>query len=100
MLKNCQWAGVDVVVIPKRKSAPISETVLRVAQGGNEGLCIVEVVNLARFIEWLSSQGLTIYGPLERTVFHGVKQTFSADRIVLGNENKGLRRLTKEKCDN
>ena len=61
-LRTANGAGVDVVVIPKRKSAPISEAVLRVAQGGNEGLCIVEVVNLVRFIEWLSLQGLTIYG--------------------------------------
>ena len=99
-LRTANGAGVDVVVIPKRKSAPISETVLRVAQGGNEGLCIVEVVNLARFIEWLSSQGLTIYGASGEDGISWSDADFVGPiAIVLGNESKGLRRLTKEKCD-
>ena len=99
-LRTANGAGVDVVVIPKRKSAPISETVLRVAQGGNEGLCIVEVVNLVRFIEWLSLQGLTIYGASgEGGISWSDADFLGPIAIVLGNESKGLRRLTKEKCD-
>ena len=99
-LRTANGAGVDVVVIPKRKSAPISEAVLRVAQGGNEGLCIVEVVNLIRFIEWLSLQGLTIYGASgEGGISWGDADFVGPVAIILGNESKGLRRLTKEKCD-
>ena len=60
-LRSANGAGVDVVVLTKRKSAPLSEAAMRVAQGGNEGLCIVEVVNLARFLEWLKSQGVRVY---------------------------------------
>ena len=99
-LRSANGAGFEVVVLTKRKSAPLSEAAMRVAQGGNEGLCIVEVVNLARFLEWLKSQGVRIYG----TSGDSAKSWSTVDfegpvAIVLGNENKGLRRLTREKCD-
>ena len=99
-LRSANGAGVDVVVLTKRKSAPLSEAAMRVAQGGNEGLCIVEVVNLARFLEWLKSQGVRIYGASEDAEESWSDMDFNGPvAIVLGNEHKGLRRLTKEKCD-
>tara|TARA_B100001250_G_scaffold195536_1_gene167983 strand:- start:539 stop:1279 length:741 start_codon:yes stop_codon:yes gene_type:complete len=99
-LRSANGAGVDVVVLTKRKSAPLSEATMRVAQGGNEGLCVVEVVNLARFLEWLKSQGVRIYGASEDAEKSWSNADFQGPvAIVLGNEHKGLRRLTKEKCD-
>ena len=99
-LRTANGAGVDVVIVPKRKSAPISDAALRVAQGGNEGLCIVEVVNLVRLLEWLSAQGLTIFGASgEEGISWSEADFIGPIAIVLGNENRGLRRLTKEKCD-
>ena len=99
-LRSANGAGVDVVVLTKRKSAPLSEAAMRVAQGGNEGLCIVEVVNLARFLEWLKSQGVRIYGASADAEESWSDMDFNGPvAIVLGNEHKGLRRLTKEKCD-
>ncbi len=99
-LRSANGAGVDVVVLTKRKSAPLSETVMRVAQGGTEGLCIAEVVNLARFLEWLRSQGIRVYGASEDAEKSWITMDFEGPvAIVVGNEGKGLRRLTKEKCD-
>ena len=60
----------------------------------------MEVVNLVRFIEWLSLQGLTIYGASgEGGISWSDADFVGPIAIVLGNESKGLRRLTKEKCD-
>ena len=99
-LRSANGAGVEVVVLPKRKSAPLSEAALKVAQGGNEGLCIVEVVNLARFLGWLKSKGVMIYGATADA--HNSWTTIDGSgplAVIVGNENKGIRRLTKDKCD-
>ena len=99
-LRSANGAGVAVVAIPKRRSAPLSEAAMRVAQGGNEGLCIVEVVNLARFLDWLKSKGVKVFGASHEASMCWTTADFLGPiAIVLGNEQRGLRRLTKEKCD-
>ena len=69
---------------------------------GDEFARIIGSINFndKNFIEWLSSQGLTIYGASGEDGISWSEADFLGPiAIVLGNENKGLRRLTKEKCD-
>ncbi len=99
-LRTANAAGVDAVIVPKRKSAPLSSVALKTAQGGAEGLMIVEVANLARTLERLKSERLWVIGAdgqAAATVWELDATTGLA--LVVGSEGKGLRRLTKERCD-
>lgn len=99
-LRTADAVGCTVVVIPKDKSAPISETVRRVACGGAESVPIARVTNLARAMDKLKELGCWLIG----TEDEGTKSIYDVDMkgpvgIVMGTEGEGMRRLTGEKCD-
>mgnify|MGYP001470136648 FL=1 len=99
-LRSANAAGVDAVLLPKRRIAPLSSTVMRVAQGGCEELSLVEIGNIARTLTWLRERGVWIIGA---DVAGGSIWESNLDNrsvaLVVGDEGKGLRRLTKERCD-
>lgn len=99
-LRSADAAGVDAVIIPKDKSAPLNATVRKVACGAAETIPVVRVTNLARTLRSLRDAGVWIYGAA------GEAQSSLYDTdlrgplaLVLGGEGKGLRRLTREHCD-
>lgn len=99
-LRTADAAGVTCVVMPKDKSAPISETVLRVSCGGAESVPLVRVTNLARAMEKLKKLGIWIVGTADETT----QSIYDMDlkgptAIVMGAEGDGMRRLTGEHCD-
>ena len=100
-LRTAAAAGSDAVLLPKRSSAPLSSVVAKVASGALEHLLIVEVVNLARRLAWLRKQGVWLAGGVGDA--DGVPYTEVDYRhgtaIVVGSEQRGLRRLTRERCD-
>lgn len=99
-IRTADGAGVDAVLLPKRRSAPITEVVLRVAQGGAENLRLVEVTNLARTMRQLQDRGVWLVGT-DDTADQAYTQ-LRADgpmALVMGSEDKGMRRLTREHCD-
>lgn len=99
-LRSANGAGVDAVVLPSRNSAPISELVLRTAQGGAEQLFIAEVTNLSRTLKALKAQGIWLTGADGAAeVEHTSVDLTGPCGIVLGSEGRGLRRLTREHCD-
>ena len=99
-LRSANAAGVDAVLLPKRRIAPLSLTVMRVAQGGCEELSLVELGNIARTLKWLRERGVWIIGADARG---GSIWKSNLDNrpvaLVVGDEGKGLRRLTMELCD-
>lgn len=99
-LRTADAAGVAMVVMPKDKSSPISETVIRVACGGAENIPLVRVTNLARSMEKLKELGLWLVG----TADEATQSLYEIDLkgpvgIVMGAEGPGMRRLTGEHCD-
>ncbi|MEE2782308.1 MAG: 23S rRNA (guanosine(2251)-2'-O)-methyltransferase RlmB [Pseudomonadota bacterium] len=99
-LRTANAAGVQAVILPKRRSAPINGIVLKTAQGGVESLRIVEVTNLARTLKRLADAGLWLVGTDEDARLAYVDASLDGDAaIILGSEDKGLRRLTREACD-
>lgn len=99
-LRTADAAGVDAVILPKDKSAPISETVRRVACGAAERLPIVRVTNLARAMDKLKELGVWLVG----TADEATQSIYEIDLkgplgIVMGAEGAGMRRLTGERCD-
>ena len=88
------------VFIPERRAAGISPTVARAAAGATERVPVGRVGNLASFIDLLKDKGFWTIG-LESTAPGFWDQTRYPARmaLVVGGEEKGLRRLVKERCD-
>ena len=99
-LRSAGAADVDAVLIPKRSNAPLSNVVRKTASGALEDLLIVQVSNLARRLDWLREQGVWIVGTdVESTHPYTEIDYRDSVAIVVGGEQRGLRRLTREKCD-
>lgn len=99
-LRTADAVGVDFVVIPKDKSASVTPVVSKVASGAAETIPIISVTNLARAIETLKEHGVWIYGAAgeAETTLYDIDYR-SSIAMVMGAEGKGLRRLTKDHCD-
>lgn len=92
--------GVDAMIVPKNKSAGLGPTVSKVACGAAETLPYFAVTNLSRTIELLKEHHIWIYGThLAGGISLYETELPSAIAWVMGSEDKGLRRLTKEHCD-
>ena len=99
-LRSAEAAGVDAVLVPRRRSAPLSGVAAKAASGAMEHLFIVEVANLARRLDWLRERGVWIVGgTAEGDVKHTDVPFEGAIAIVVGSEAKGLRHLTQQRCD-
>lgn len=100
IFRTAAFFGVNGIVVTKDRSAPLNSTVYDVASGGLEYVPFSQQANLSRALEAAKAAGLWVLGTSERaeTDFRDVPR----DRpwlLVLGNEEKGMRRLTEEKCD-
>ena len=101
ILRTADAAGVLAVVAPKDKSVGITETVRRVSVGAADHVPFAQVTNLARTMDSLKQAGLWIVG----TSDHAASQSlYELDlrgplALVMGSEEKGMRRLTSEQCD-
>lgn len=99
-LRTADAAGVTLVVMPKDKSSPITDTVRRVACGGAESVPIARVTNLARAMDKLKDLGVWLVGTAdEADQFLYQVDLKGPIGIVMGAEGEGMRRLTGEKCD-
>jgi 23S rRNA (guanosine2251-2'-O)-methyltransferase len=92
--------GAQGLVIPQRRAAGVTSTVLKVAAGALEKLAIARVVNLARSLERLKEDGFWIYGTAGEATqsIHMVKFP-NATVLVIGSEGDGLAVNTKRYCD-
>ncbi|BFT31600.1 23S rRNA (guanosine(2251)-2'-O)-methyltransferase RlmB [Alteromonas sp. D210916BOD_24] len=99
-LRTADGAGVHAVIVPKDKSASLNGTVRKVACGAAEVVPLIQITNLARTLKHLQDKGLWIVGTAGETD----KTLYDVDlkgptALVMGAEGKGMRRLTKETCD-
>lgn len=99
-LRTADAAGVQAVIAPKDKSAPLNSTVSKVACGAAEVVPYVQVTNLARTLQMLQQRGIWITG----TAGEAEQMVYDANltgpmALIMGAEGKGMRRLTRENCD-
>lgn len=99
-LRTADAAGVHAVIAPKDRSVGLTPTVYKVASGAAETTPFIQVTNLARTMRKLKDRGIWLMG----AAGEARESLFTADlsgsvAIVMGAEGKGMRRLTKEHCD-
>jgi 23S rRNA (guanosine2251-2'-O)-methyltransferase len=100
ILRTAAFFGVDGVVWLKDRATDITPTVSRVAVGGIEFLRLFRVTNLARSLELLKKQAFWVYGLDERGEKTLAQTEFpTKTALVVGAEGEGLRKRTKEYCD-
>ncbi|MBI2311031.1 MAG: 23S rRNA (guanosine(2251)-2'-O)-methyltransferase RlmB [Betaproteobacteria bacterium] len=92
--------GAHAVVAPKDRAAGITPTVAKVASGAAETVPFIAVTNLARTLRELKERGIWVAGAAGEAET-GLYEARLAGPLawVLGAENEGLRRLTRETCD-
>ncbi len=99
ILRVAECAGADGVVIPKSGSASVTESVIRISAGAAEHIKVAKVGNLNQAVEKLQKSGYWVYA-LEAGGEDIYKEKFDGNiALVVGGEDSGVKRLTKEKCD-
>ena len=99
-LRNADAAGVQAIIVPKDNAARLTGTVRKVAVGAAETVPLVQVTNLARTMKQLQQMGVWIIGTAGETDTCLYDMKLSGPMaLVMGAEGKGMRRLTRENCD-
>lgn len=100
VLRSVDAAGAHGVIIPKRRSCPLSTTVAKTSAGAVEYVLVARVSNLAQTLDKLKKAGIWVAG----CDMDGTENYFEASlkgplALVIGGEGRGLGRLVKEHCD-
>ncbi len=100
IFRTAAFFGVQGILLTQERSAPLTGTVYDIASGGMESVPFSTQINLRQAFDAAKDAGLWILGTSEHAKDDLSK--IAADRpwlAVLGNEEKGMRRLTEESCD-
>ena len=100
IIRTALCVGIHGVIIPKDRSAPPTPAVSKASCGALEHIRLVRVTNLIQTIKHLKNSGLWILG-LQKDAAQSIYASDLSGSIalVLGGEQKGIRRLVKKHCD-
>lgn len=99
IIRTCEAANVDGIIIPKNRAVQVNSTVVKVSTGAIENVNIAAVTNLSQTIDILKKNGFWIIGtdmngqPYDKIDYCG------KIAIVIGNEGKGMSKMIKNSCD-
>jgi 23S rRNA (guanosine2251-2'-O)-methyltransferase len=99
-LRTADAAGAHALIAPRDNAVGLTTVACKVASGAAQTVPYVQVTNLSRSIESFKERGVWLIG----TASDAPSGLFETDlsgplAIVMGGEGKGLRRLTRERCD-
>jgi 23S rRNA (guanosine2251-2'-O)-methyltransferase len=99
-LRTADAAGIDAVVVPKDHSAKLTATAVKTSTGAAETVPVFRAPNLARALAWLKEAGVWVVGA-DAEAPKSLYQTKLEPPValVLGGEGRGVRRLTRDLCD-
>ena len=99
IIRSCEAAGVDGIIIPTDRSVEVNSTVIKTSVGTTEKMKIARVTNLNNTIKLLKDKGYWIFG----TDMNGTDYTKLDYKgktcIICGNEGSGMSKLVSENCD-
>jgi 23S rRNA (guanosine2251-2'-O)-methyltransferase len=102
IIRSAEALGAQGLVIPQRRAAGISSTVMKVAAGAIEHFPVARVVNLTRALEELKEAGFWIYGTtagVGKPLHSNSIDWKGAIGLVIGSEGEGLSLLVQRSCD-
>lgn len=99
IIRVAECAGADGVIIPANNSASVTEAVIRISAGAAEHMRVAKVKSLNHAVDELKKAGFWLYA-LEADGDDIYKADLSGNvALVIGGEDSGVKRLTREKCD-
>lgn len=99
IIRVCECAGADGLIIGKDRSASVNDTVMRISAGALNHVKVARVTNINTTIDELKDNGFWVYGA-EVGGGNIYKSNLTGKIcLVIGGEDSGVKRLTKEKCD-
>ena len=100
IIRTCESAKVDYIIIPKDRSVSVNKTVMKTSAGALENVKIVMVTNLNNTVNSLKKKGVWIVGTaFENSVNYDEIDYKDPVAIIIGNEGKGMKDLLKRNCD-
>lgn len=100
IIRTCEAAGVDAIVMPKDRQVQVNATVMKTSVGTLDNMNIVSVTNLVQTIDILKKAGFWIVGTaLENSIDYRDIDYSSKIALVIGNEGSGMSRLVTKSCD-
>ena len=99
IIRTCEAAGVDGIIIPSDRSALVNATVIKTSVGTTEKVNIIKVTNLVNTINELKKNGFWIFGTdMDGTDYSSLDYK-GKTCIICGNEGSGMSQLVKKNCD-
>ncbi|QBG49043.1 23S rRNA (guanosine(2251)-2'-O)-methyltransferase RlmB [Verrucomicrobia bacterium S94] len=100
-IRSANAAGADAVIMPRDRAVGVTDTAMKVSCGGASETPLFRVKNLARTIDLLKQLGIRVAGTSDH---QGTQNLYEADisgpiAVMAGSEEKGVRRLSMDKCD-
>jgi len=99
IIRSCEAAGVDGIIIPTDRSVEVNSTVIKTSVGTTEKMPIARVTNLNNTIKLLKDKGYWIFGTDMDGTDYSELDYRGKTCIICGNEGFGMSKLTKENCD-
>lgn len=99
IIRSCECAGVDGIIIPKNRACQVNDTVVRTSTGAISNMKIAQVVNLKEAIDALKENGVFVFAAET-----GGEDIYSKNlnipiAVVIGSEGDGVKKTIKERCD-
>ena len=100
IIRTCEAAGVDGIIIPKDRQVQVNATVMKTSVGTLDTMKISQVANLASTIDYLKKNDFWVVGTaLEDSVDYRSIDYSGKIALVIGNEGVGISNLVRKKCD-
>lgn len=99
IIRTCEAAGVDGIIIPNDRSVEVNGTVVKTSVGTTEKMRIVRVTNIVKTMDMLKKNGFWVVGTDMNGQDYSTIDYKGKTAIVCGNEGKGMSRLVEENCD-
>lgn len=99
IIRTCEAAGVDAIIIPKDRSVSINGTVIRTSVGASKYVPIIRVTNLVNTIKEMKKEGFWFFGTDMNGTNYSKLDYKGKTCLIIGNEGDGMSKLVKENCD-
>lgn len=99
IIRTCEAANVDGIIIPKNRSVDVNSTVIRTSVGATKYVPVAQVTNIKSTIDKLKKDGFWIVGTDMNGTNYSQIDYKGKTCIIIGNEGSGMARIVRENCD-
>lgn len=100
IIRTAVAAGVDGIILPKDRSVDVGPTVMKTSAGGLDNIKLYLVTNINEVIKKLKEKNVWVYGTSLNNSIEYTKMDYKGSlAIVIGNEGRGMSKLTESLCD-